>query len=111
VLVNSNNSHLYFEIDGTPTDEVTNPPPKQIHYYCDSYTLYRQENSLPQQPLASDIQSVVFTYYNSTGGLVNPTSSDEAKKIRLVKIVLTAKKQGSTISPAVLVQKISLRSY
>lgn len=102
VLIYSNNSHLYFEIDGTP--------PKKIHYYCSSYNLYRQVNNDPAQPLASDIQSVAFTYYDSTGEEVNPTSIDEAKRIRTVKIVLTAKKQGSTLSPVVLVQKISLRS-
>lgn len=125
VLVNSDNNHLYFEIDGTPTDEAPNPQPKRIHYYCYSNTLYRQVNSFSPQPLASDIQSVFFTYYNSAGAEVSPASIkvtlnstnderlksiDSAKKIRQVKIILTAKKQGSLVSPATLVQKVSLRS-
>lgn len=103
VLVNSNINHLYFETDGTP--------PRKIHYYCASNTLYRQVDSDSPQPLASDIQSVAFTYYNNTGAEVSPVQSIEsAKTIRQVKIVLTAKKQGTTISPASLVQKVSLRS-
>lgn len=125
VLVNSSNTDLYFEIDGTPTVAEPNPPPKKILYYCSSNTLYRQENNYSSQPLASDIQSVVFTYYNSAGAVVSPasiavsinstneqrlTSIENAKKIRQVKIVLTAKKQGTTINPATLVQKVSLRS-
>lgn len=102
VLVNSDDRHLYFKIDGTP--------PKTIHYYCSANNLYRQENGFSAQPLASDIQSVNFTYYDSSGTLVIPTSIDAAKTIRQVKITLTAKKQGSTISPVVLTQKISLRA-
>lgn len=125
VLVNSNGSHLYFEIDATPTDEVPNPPSKTIHYYCTPYVLYRQENS-DLQPLAEDIESISFTYYDSAGAVVDPGSivwaalnmTDEqklqsienAKAIKQVKIVLTAKKNNSTISPVVIVQKINLRS-
>lgn len=125
VLVNSSNSHLYFEIDGTPTDDVPNPAPKKIHYFCSSNTLYRQENNYSPQPLASDIQSIGFTYYNRAGAVVSPVSIEvnlsstndqrlasieNAKKIKQVKIVLTAKKQGTAVSPATLVQKVSLRS-
>lgn len=110
VLANSSNSDLFFQINGNPL--VDNPKPaKKIHYYCSSNTLYRQENDFSPQPLASDIQSVDFTYYNRNGTVVNPVSTDLAKTVSQVKIVLTAKKQNSTISPVVLVQKINLRSY
>jgi prepilin-type N-terminal cleavage/methylation domain-containing protein len=111
VLVNSNDSHLYFQIDGTPTEAVPNPVPKRIHYYCSSNNLYRQENYYSPQPLASDIQGVVFTYYDGAGEVVNPTSSEQARSIRQVKILLTAQKQNSTLAPVVLVQKISLRAF
>jgi len=111
VLVNSNDTHLYFQIDGTPTKTVPNPVPKRIHYYCSLNNLYRQENNNSPQPLASDIQSVVFTYYNGDGEVVNPTTVELAKSIRQVKIVLTAQKQNSNLAPVTLVQKISLRSF
>jgi hypothetical protein len=37
-------------------------------------------------------------------------SIENAKKIKQVKIVVTAKKNYSTVSPVVIVQKINLRS-
>lgn len=111
VLFGSNDTHLYFQIDGTPTKNVPNPLPKRIHYYCSSNNLYRQENYNTPQPLASNIESVVFTYYNSAGEVVNPTTVQVANSIRQVKIVLTAQKQNSTLAPVVLVQKIKLRSF
>lgn len=100
VRVPSNSSNLYF----------INAEGNTICYYCSGYALYRKENGNIAQPLASDIQSVGFTYYNRAGTAIDPTTVDLAGSIRQVKIVLTAKKLGSTVSPAVLVQKISLRS-
>ena len=98
-----NNAH-YFQIDGT--GRCSRP---RIHFLF-TYNLYARNYNTPQ-PLASNIESVVFTYYNSAGEVVNPTTVQVANSIRQVKIVLTAQKQNSTLAPVVLVQKIKLRSF
>lgn len=80
-----------------------------VSYYCDdSYNLCRKEFGLSGQPLANDIQSVSFAYYNSAGSVVNV--STQAAVVRQVKVTITAAKPGSKVGPVVLTQKISLRA-
>jgi len=94
----SNDTNLYFVNDGGTT----------VRYYCSSYALYRQIPGDVPQPLASDIQSVSFAYYNSAGADVDV--SVQAAAVKQVKIMITASKQGSKVSPVLLTQKVSLRA-
>jgi|GEM_PF-4992824 len=81
-----------------------------VRYYCSSYALYRVEGGSPQ-PLASDIQSVSFTYIDDTGSVVSDSHIPaRASSIRQVKITITAKKKGSRVDPVVLVLKVKLRA-
>jgi len=95
----SDASNLYFVNAGGTT----------VRYYCSAYALYRQEQGAVAQPLASDMQSVDFTYLNSSGTEVTDLAT-EAAAVTQVKITITAKKQGSRVGPVVLTQKVSLRS-
>ncbi|MDD4170487.1 MAG: prepilin-type N-terminal cleavage/methylation domain-containing protein [Desulfotomaculaceae bacterium] len=98
ITASSNSTNLYFKNDGGTA----------VRYYCSSYVLYRRvQNNVPQ-PLASDIESVGFTYYDSAGIVVDVAS--QAAAVRQVKIAITAAKPGSIAGPVVLVQKVSLRA-
>lgn len=98
VTASSNGTDLYFINSGGAT----------IRYYCSSYTLYRQVVGQVAQPLASDISTVGFIYYNSAGTQIY--ASTQSSLVRQVKITITAARQGSSVSPVVLVQKVSLRA-
>ncbi|MDD4239608.1 MAG: prepilin-type N-terminal cleavage/methylation domain-containing protein [Desulfotomaculaceae bacterium] len=95
----SDNTKLYF----------INAEGSTISYYLKGYELMRKEYTIPQ-PLASDIQNMSFTYYNRAGKAIDSTDLDFPGAVDQVKIELTAKKYGSTISPVVLVKKVTLRS-
>lgn len=99
ITTSSNSDSLYF----LSAEGIT------VWYYCSSYTLYRKEQGEVSQPLASDIQSVSYTYINSSGSVVSDVST-QASTVRQVKITITAKKQGSKVAPVVLTQKVSLRA-
>jgi len=98
ITSSSNETNLYFVNDGGTT----------VRYYCSSYALYRQVPGDVAQPLASDIQSISFTYYNSAGAVVDVSVQEAA--VRQVKIMITAAKQGSKVDPVLLIQKVSLRA-
>ncbi len=99
ITVSSNSNNLFFINSGG----------KVVKYYCSSNALYRQEQGAVPQPLVSDIESIGFAYIDGAGIEVNDVSSC-AGSVRLVKITITAKKQGSKVKPVTLVQIIRLRA-
>jgi len=99
ITASSDGSNLYFVNAGGTT----------VRYYCSAYALYRQESGAVAQPLASDMQSAAFTYFNASETEVTDLAA-EAAAVTQVKITLTAKKQGSRVDAVPLTQKVSLRS-
>ncbi len=99
ITVSSNSNNLYF----------INSEGRIVKYYCSSDALYRQEQGAVPQPLVSDIESIGFAYVDEAGVDVNDVLS-YAESVRLVKITITAKKQGSKVRPVTLIQMIRLRA-
>jgi len=87
-----------------------------VRYYCNLNELLRREKGV-SSPVASDIESVRFIYTTDEGLVIDQSNIAGQKlspgwtdSISLLTISLTAKKQGSSVGPVVLTQKVRLRA-
>lgn len=96
---------------------------KNVKYYCSLHQLIRGEQGLSgwgYNPVASDIESVQFVYTTSAGLVINESNIAAQKQlypttwtanINMATITITARKEGSPVSPVVLTRKVSMRAW
>ncbi|MCL2767089.1 MAG: prepilin-type N-terminal cleavage/methylation domain-containing protein, partial [Peptococcaceae bacterium] len=87
----------------------------QVSYYSLNNQLLRRENGTTA-PLASNINSISFTYKNQQGLVIDQTNYDQETQsmewvdgISMITVTLTAGKPGGLIEPITLMRKINLR--
>lgn len=96
---------------------LVNAGGQTVRYYCSRNQLLRQEKGV-SSPLASDIESIRFTYTAGAGLALNRPGAagqefwpDGTTLISMITVSLTAKKQGDgSLAPVVFTQKVRLRA-